>query len=346
MDLTLLGATTLAFLSGAAASAALLQRARGKDAQAAEQARDAALQEQRSARNRVEARALQLQEELGQLRRICLLDEVEPTEVHRRMNTRAARQILARLQGLAFLDGAVIASPQGLSFEQERTRLETQLSSLAPAIAGLSAELSKQGFGVHEVQLSAQDTLQISARALPPWARGAWLIGASTGQLPNPLALQSAVALAERMGERHGSGALSWPSGAPERLGERGDHARAVLDEFDRMARVCGATAVVLARDSKPIIGLTSGGPSMDGCARALEALQRAKTRAEVRLRQPVEQVVASLDGGKLLLSPLGARLQLLLAGSRLQLDPLELRRFEGKIRRLHAAFDASQEAA
>jgi hypothetical protein len=346
VDLTLLASSAVLLLTGAAASIAADRRARAEEKKSQEERFLQREKEMQAGRSKLEFKLRQAQEEAERLRRIALIHDA-PTSTKDRFDASSARQILARLRGLVFLDGVTIAGPEGLSFDRESNRLEMDLAATAGVFHALGRACERLGLPLLEVEVVLQDTLHVSARALPPWTKGAWLVAASTGQFPNPLALSSALALAEHLG---GPGAPSVPPmispTGSGRFGERGAHTRQLLDELEQGARACRATSAVLTRDITPLLGFHEGGPDATCCADLLAALVPGRRHTESRLRQPVTQISIETPRLRVHLASLGPKLQLLLAGPQLSLDPLLLQRFGGKIRRLHLEADSPQEAA
>jgi hypothetical protein len=346
VDLTLLLSSAAVLATGITASTLAGRRARAEERRIQEEKQSRREQELQAGRTRLEHKLRQAQEEVERLRRISLLKE-GPMTSRERLDASAAREILARLRGLLFLDGVAIAGPEGLSFDQESNRLETDLATTAAVLGSLASSFEALGLPLLGAEVVLQDTLHVSARALPAWTRGAWLVAGSTGQFPNPLAVGAALALAEHLG---GAGA---PPPAPRllpvssgRFGERGAHTRQILDELEQGRRVCRATAAVLTRETAPLLGVHEGGPDAAFCAELLSALVRGRRHLESRLRQPVDQLSLDTPHLRLHLAALGPKLQLLLAGPELAPDPLLLQRFGGKIRRLQADAESPQEAA
>jgi hypothetical protein len=346
VDLTLLISSAAVLFTGAAASIAADRRARAEERKSQEERFLQREKEIQAGRSKLEFKLRQAQEEAERLRRISLIQEA-PTTSKDRLDASAARQILSRLRGLLFLDGVTIAGPEGLSFDQESNRLETDLAATAAVFHSLGRSCERLGLPLLGVEVVLQDTLHVSARALPPWTKGAWLMAASTGQFPNPLALSSALALAEYLG---GPGGPPVPPTAPltgsGRFGERGAHTRQLLDELEQGARACHATSAALTRDAAPLLGIHEGGPDAAYCADLLTLLVPGRRHTESRLRQPVLQISIETPRLRVHLASLGPKLQLFLAGPQLSLDPLLLQRFGGKIRRLHLEAESPQEAA
>lgn len=348
MDLSLLlSSAAAALVSGVAFSAWTAQRVRAAEQQRSEEQLARLQQEQRVARGRLETKLVHLQTEVRSLQRMCLVDEVTPP-VPVRPEARAVQEIASRLRGLAFLDALVIADPLGLPWGREQSRLETELAAAAPVLVKMVASLEPLGLSLLEASMTLGDTLQIAARPLPSWTGGAWLLGASTGQPPNPLAMAAAMAFAGWRG-----GAVASPTAAPSlatthsgRVGERGAHARALLDEMERFGRVCGASSVVLMQGSTVLLGVHQDSLDPGLLSDLFVSLERSRVHLEARLRQPVEHLDLVTSALRLHLAPLGSKLRLQMLGPQLRFDPAELQRFSGKIKRLHADLSATQEAA
>jgi hypothetical protein len=208
-----------------------------------------------------------------------------------RPSPRDLEAIVARLRGFAFLDAVAIADSSGLLLCADESATSRDLATLGAVAAALRDRLPG---GERALPMPASPTVSVSLslilddarhlvlRPLPPWTDGAWLIAASLGQPPSPLALDAAVGLAylreealpprqPLTGALRGSGAI---------FGDSSFYGQRLLAEMEALLGLSGARAVAVSHKGELLAAITQGGPSPEECEQICLALDQVRRQA------------------------------------------------------------------
>ncbi|WP_437758615.1 hypothetical protein [Sorangium sp. So ce1389] len=270
--------------------------------------------------------------------------------------------IAARLRGFAFVDAVAVADAAGLCLSRGEDARARSLAALVPLVKRLEGAGDGALEEVVEVALVTQDARQVALRRLPAWTGGAWLATLSTSQPPSPLALDAAIAGAvlARPGEpasRSGARSRSevrWSgtllSGHTASVGaERGANTRQLLAEIERLAAATSARAVGLGQGGRLLGAVFRDGPAEPLFAAVLGAVDALRAgAARVLAVGDVARIELLLaDGASLAFAPMQprSRFALLTVTEARALDPLEIDRFVGRIRRLVPPLEHAERA-
>jgi hypothetical protein len=275
-----------------------------------------------------------------------------------RASPRELDAIAGRLRGFAFLDGVVVAGEQGIAFSRDESEASRTLAVLIARLFALEARDSEERGALADIQeltLVTRDARHVALRRLPAWT-GAFLGAMSRSQAPSSLALDAAVAgaiLSRPTGERRAPGQVarvgSALHGAHGIVGEdRGSSTKQLAGELTRMSSVTQARALAFGREGRIICGVFADGPPESVSSALLQRLDAFTSAAARAVRSDVMRVTVKLaDGSVVLFSPLQAssRFALLAVTSGAALEPLEVDRLVGRIRRLVPAAAAERTA-
>lgn len=248
--------------------------------------------------------------------------------------------IAARVRGLAFVDAIAIGDGDGLPLDRAGTRDADDLAALVPPVGRVATELSSILGPAISMVIYTTDARVVELRALPSWTGGAWLVAQASAQRPQAAALDAAVAYASvvRDGEADPPATQTLRLGARGRLGPGGARTEALGDELERATRGLGARLVALALGDQILAGVQADGIPADKLEPLLRGLQHLRLVAEARLRADgIARVEIDLAGAtRLSLSTLGSGSRLTLATLTIgrPLDPLEVERVVGRLRR------------
>jgi hypothetical protein len=333
-----LAATLASTAIGGAAGFALASR-RARRAGEARLAEEAGRHQRELDRTR--ARALdatkQHREENALLRSALGLDG----GTHARDLGRSARfdRLLGRLRGLAFVDAAVVADATGLLSRGDEDALAREVASLAAAAMPLAR--SGGARSAIEIRVAFASSLAVALRPLPGWAGDAFVVVASRGRSPSPLALESTDALARLMTEGLDAPALETPSleGWSHRIGgARGDSARQLGDELGRFRAAVGALSVGLSFHDELLAADTADGASeaaLDAMRARLATFVRFAARRARSVVRRCDVVMANGLFFSWVPLPDSSKFAVLAQTRHRPIDDLELDRLIGKIRRL-----------
>lgn len=248
--------------------------------------------------------------------------------------------IAARVRGLAFVDAIAIADGNGLPLDRATSRDADDLAALVPPVDRVATELAAILGPTSAMVIYAADARVVELRALPRWTGPAWLVAQASAQRPPAAALDAAVAYANAIhdGEPERPDTQPLQLGARGRLGPGGTRTEALGDELERATRGLGARLVALVLGDQVLAGVQADGIPTDKLEPLLRGLQHLRHVAEARLRADgIVRVEIDLAGAvRLSLSSLGTGSRLALATLTVgrPLDPLEVERVVGRLRR------------
>ncbi|WP_437513220.1 hypothetical protein [Sorangium sp. So ce1099] len=264
--------------------------------------------------------------------------------------------IAARLRGFAFVDAVAVADAAGLCLSRGEDARARSLAALVPLVKRLEGAGDGALEEVVEVALVTQDARHVALRRLPAWTGGAWLATLSMSQPPSPLALDAAIAgavlarpgePASRSGARWGGALLSGHSASVG--AERGANTRQLLAEIVRLAAATSARAVGLGQGGRLLGAVFRDGPAEPLLAAILGAVDALRAgAARVLAAGDVARIELLLaDGASLAFAPMQprSRFALLTVTEGRALDPLEIDRFVGRIRRLVPPLEHAERA-
>jgi hypothetical protein len=272
--------------------------------------------------------------------------DLVPATYPRRPGPRELDGIAARLRGFAFLDAVVVADAAGLPLSRDETRASRELASLVPKVVLLESSAGGALDGIAAVSIVTRDARHFTLRRLPDWTGGAFLGAMAHSQAPAPLALDAAVAgaiLARPSTEpREGApagGVVSALAGVHAVIGaDRGANTRQLVGELERMTAATEARALAFGREGQVISGVLCDGPPESVVAALLGQLDAFTAAVGRALHSEIASIELTLrDGSVVVFAPLQAtsRFALLAISAGRGLDPLEIDRLIGRIRRL-----------
>ena len=297
------------------------------------------------ARARADGRVAELSTTLELLRTANLVAAAPPREISERSSP-SARELdglASALRGFAFVDEAVVADPHGFVWSRGETIAGRRLAAMTPLLAALARTLGQQGAEVASLSYSTAGAEHVTARPLPGWTGDAWLLARSKSHAPSALALDAVIARAALSRQSRAASeprrAAAQLRGTTGRAGENGARAHTVIDELARLSVSRAASALAFTYAGRPLVTLLEDGPPaavVEILVARLHRFHRQLTRAA---GESVVQVGITLrGGGRLDFAPLTDESNCaLLALGAYPLEPLDVERFTGRVRRLVA---------
>lgn len=246
--------------------------------------------------------------------------------------------ISSRVRGLAFVDTVSIADASGLPLDRASNRDADDLAALVPIVSRVAKELAPVLGEVGALAIHTVDARVAELRALPGWTGGAWLVAQSSSQRPPAGALDAAVAFARVVRDAWVSAPHEIRLSTGGRLGTSGPRTELLADELDQACRGLDVRTAALVLGDQILTGFQTQGMAVDVLEPTIRRFHQLQQVARVRLRaDAIARIEVDLDGGRRLsLSSLGtgSRLALVTLTVGRPLDPLEVERVVGRLRR------------
>ncbi len=247
-----------------------------------------------------DGRLRDLLSEAARLRALCLAPrELADRSIFRdRMAPAEHEELLSLLQGMAFVDDAVIADGSGLSLTRETNVESIRLAALTVPVQTLIRALAAAGAGVDEIHLETLDANHVTARALVGRAAGSYLLVRSTSRPVNPFAMDAVAQVAAGAGwEPNGRPPAQWRN-TSDRVRDEAVESEVFRDLEVEFARA-GLRGLVLGCKGRLVYSASVDGPNEGIRADVFEACEVFQTHVARTLRSIGTACVdVTLQGG------------------------------------------------
>jgi len=254
--------------------------------------------------------------------------------------------ISARLRGLTLIDCATISDRHGLPLDRNGSRDADDIAAMVPTVHRVALEIESVVGTVRGVIIHTGDSRVVELRALPGWTKGAWLAVQASAQRPAPGALDAAVAYAHAVRNVVPPEEPQIILGARGRLGPGGARSDNLGDELDLATRSLGARTTALVLGGNVLTGVAVDGLTAGRLECVLQGLNQIAQAAHASLRaHAIDRIELDIVGAvRISLAQFGARSRLSLVTHTVgrTLDPLEVERVVGRLRRFLDAAPAS----
>ena len=276
-----------------------------------------------------------------QLATICRIQPGAGTPIYPERPAPAELDAIAgRVRGLAFIDAITIADKHGFPLDRGGLRDADDLAALVPPVSRVAADLLPSLGTTVSVVFYTDDARVVELRALPAWTGHAWLVVQASAQRPPEAALDAAVAYADAVFDREHEAPVpaTLQLATRGRVGPGGARTEALGDELERATRGLGTRLVALVLGDQILAGVQADGVPTEKLEGLLRCVQQLRHMAGPRLRADgITRVELDLAGStRLSLATLGSGSRLSLATLTVgrPLDPLEVERVVGRLRR------------